>query len=99
MEHQCRGADRAPLPASVIITTYNRRDALIETLLALGRQTFPPHLYEIIVVDDGSPDGTFEAASAAEIPCRLTLLRQPRNLGIAAGRNLAIRNAKGRYLI
>jgi GT2 family glycosyltransferase len=87
------------LRASVIITTYNRREALRLTLAALGRQTIAPDEYEVIVVDDGSSDGTYEAARAVELPCPLTVLRHSENRGISAGRNLAIRNARGRYLI
>ena len=46
----------APL-ASVVIPTRNRREILRENLLAAGRQTVP---VEIVVVDDGSTDGTPE---------------------------------------
>lgn len=85
--------------ASVIISTYNRRDALTQTLAALGRQTVPAGQYEVIVVDDGSSDGTYAAAMAVALPCRLTVLRHPDNRGVSAGRNLGIRRAQGRYLI
>jgi glycosyltransferase involved in cell wall biosynthesis len=43
---------------SVIIPTYNRRDSLLRTLESLGRGTYPIDAYEVIVVDDGSTDGT-----------------------------------------
>ena len=99
MEYRYSAGDQTGLLASIIITTYNRRDALIETLIALGHQTVAPHLYEIIVIDDGSPDRTSEVASLVDLPCHLKVLRQPRNLGISAGRNLGISNARGRYLI
>src|SRR5215467_13335165 len=99
MKYRRNTGDQRRLLASVIITTYNRRDALIETLVALGNQTIAPDSYEVIVVDDGSPDRTFEVASLVDLPCRLNVLRQPRNLGISAGRNLGIGNAEGRYLI
>lgn len=85
--------------ASIIITTYNRSDALRQTLEALSKQTVSPEQYEIIVVDDGSTDDTYATTSALSLPCRLKCLRHPENLGISAGRNLAIRNAVGRYLI
>jgi GT2 family glycosyltransferase len=93
------GTPAAGLLASVIISTYNRRDALLQTLDALGRQTVPPERYEVIVADDGSGDGTFEAASAIRLPCRLTVFRHDRNRGVSAGRNLAARHARGGYLI
>ena len=46
-----------PPAASVVIPTRERRDILRENLLAIGRQTVP---VEIVVVDDGSTDGTPE---------------------------------------
>ena len=51
------------LPISVIIPTYNRRDLLRETLNSLVQQTYPKNCFEVIVVDDGSTDGTEEIAA------------------------------------
>ena len=45
---------------SVIIPTYNRRGILKKCLSALLAQTYPHDRYEIIVIDDGSTDGTWE---------------------------------------
>jgi GT2 family glycosyltransferase len=87
------------LLASIIITTYNRREALVQTLRALAHQTVSPDQYEIIVVDDGSTDDTYASVTSMSVPCGLKCLRHPKNLGISAGRNLAIRAASGRYLI
>ncbi|HSO74609.1 MAG TPA: glycosyltransferase family 2 protein [Blastocatellia bacterium] len=85
--------------ASIIITTYNRREALVETINVLGKQTVPPDQYEIVVVDDGSTDDTYEVVSKMSLDCSLKVFRHPENRGISAGRNLAIRNAIGRNLI
>lgn len=85
--------------ASIIITTYNRREALVETVKALAKQTVPADRYEIIIVDDGSTDDTYAAISELSLPCAVKCFRHPENRGISAGRNLAIRNAKGHYLI
>jgi GT2 family glycosyltransferase len=85
--------------ASVIISTYNRCAALPPTLAALGRQTIPADQYEILVVDDGSTDATAEVLAATVLPCGLRVFRQPENQGVSAGRNVAIRAARGRYLV
>jgi GT2 family glycosyltransferase len=87
------------LLASIIITTYNRREALVETVKALAKQTVPADRYEIIVVDDGSSDDTYAVISELSLPCVVKCFRHPENRGISSGRNLAIRNATGRYLI
>lgn len=84
---------------SVIITTYNRLDALKLTLDAFCRQTIDASLYEIIVVDDGSNDNTFDFVSRLVMPCRFICLRQDINSGISAARNKAISHAAGFYLV
>lgn len=87
------------LRASVIITSYNRREALLLTLEALGHQTLAPEEYEVLVVVDGSMDGTFEALERLHLPCDLRLFRQPENRGISDSRNLAIARSRGTYLV
>ncbi|WP_291322890.1 glycosyltransferase [Desulfonatronospira sp.] len=53
---------KKPMGASVIITTYNRWSILKRTLQALGVQTCKD--FEVIVVDDGSEDGTWDELAA-----------------------------------
>jgi len=48
----------ASLFLSVVIPTYNRREMLRECLETLEAQTYPRDLFEVIVVNDGSQDGT-----------------------------------------
>lgn len=85
--------------ASIVISTHNRRDALPATLEALGSQTVAQDRYEVVVVDDGSEDGTSELLSGIATPFELKRLRLESNRGVSAGRNLGIANATGRYLI
>ena len=85
--------------ASVVISTFNRADALGETLRSLSRQDVPADSYEVIVVDDGSTDRTQAVLSAASVPYRLRTVHHLANRGVSAGRNSGIRIAEGRYLI
>ncbi len=49
---------------SVILCTYNRRNLALSALASLRRQTLPYHQFEVIVVDNGSSDGTLDAVRA-----------------------------------
>ncbi len=78
---------------SVIIPTFNRLPLLKEALNSVWRQTFSD--YEVIVIDDGSTDGTAEyLQSRCE---RMRFFRQT-NKGPGAARNLGVSNARGEYL-
>jgi GT2 family glycosyltransferase len=84
---------------SVIVTSRERCQALLATLEALATQTVAPGTYEVLVVDDGATDGTFEAVSSFRPPYALRVFRHPHQRGVSAGRNTAIREARGRVLI
>ena len=86
-----------PAPVvSVITPAYNAERYIEHTLESALRQTFRE--FELLVVDDGSTDGTAAIAQRyAEKDARFRVLRQT-NRGIAAARNLAMRRARGRYL-
>jgi len=91
---------RSPGPlASVVISTHNRAAALPATLDALGHQDLPATDYEVLVVDDGSSDKTWQLLSAASTPYRLRTFRLRLNEGVSAGRNAGLRAAEGRYVV
>lgn len=76
---------------SVVIPTYNRKGLLRCCLEAVTRQDYPD--YEVIVVDDGSTDGTGEMVQR-EFP-QVRYIRQEPNRGPAAARNRGIEAATG----
>jgi len=83
---------------SVVIATYNRKNLLKNCLRALFDQSLPSKKYEIIVVDDGSTDGTkdFIKTYQKSHPS-LRYLRQP-HLGTTKARNLGLKKAKGEII-
>jgi GT2 family glycosyltransferase len=76
-----------------VVTTYNRREWLLACLDSLARQTRPPAA--VVVVDNGSTDGTEDAIRTADVLDRLPVhyLRLPRNGGCAEGNHFGIRAA------
>ena len=86
----------APL-LSVVVPFYGVEDYLAECLDSILAQTLTD--FEVILVDDGSRDGSGAIAEeyAARDP-RLRLVRQP-NAGLGPARNTGVRHARGRYLM
>lgn len=83
---------------SVIIPAYNAEVFLTETLQSVLNQDYTN--LEIVVIDDGSTDGTYHVAKAilAEKPNIPSRVLFQTNSGVAAARNLGIANARGSYL-
>jgi glycosyltransferase involved in cell wall biosynthesis len=77
--------------ASVIVPARNAQDTLPRTLAAVAGQDLEGG-YEVIVVDDGSTDGTAAVARAAGGP--VSVVQQPA-LGPAAARNRGVQSASG----
>ena len=93
--------DKAHLPFfSVIIPSYNRKDDLEALLPALVNQTLPTDQYEVILVDDGSTDGTDEFANTfrERSPMRLRFLKQDHR-GAGAARNYGMQEASGQVFV
>jgi glycosyltransferase involved in cell wall biosynthesis len=78
---------------SVIIPTYNRRALVDEAVGSVLAQSY--NNFELIVIDDGSDDGT--ADHLARYGSYLRLISRRRS-GVAAARNYGVSVAKGRYL-
>jgi glycosyltransferase involved in cell wall biosynthesis len=80
----------------VVIPTHDRLDVLREVLAALESQAGAPP-FEVVVVDDGSTDGTAEWLREARPAVPLRVVRQE-NRGPAAARNTGVAVAAGRWV-
>ncbi|MFV0422309.1 glycosyltransferase family 2 protein [Oleidesulfovibrio sp.] len=83
------------IPVSVIIPTYNRKKTLFPAIHSVLSQSAPA--VEIIVVDDGSVDGTAQAFQAAGLPDNVLYIRQE-NAGAGAARNRGLQEASGEWV-
>lgn len=87
------------LDASLIIPTYNKKKFLELTLTSLIHQTYPHESFEVVIIDDGSTDGTHELFSTStRFPFQHVYVKQ-KNAGRSAARNAGILRAKGETII
>src|SRR6266567_9546694 len=86
-----------PKAVSIIIPTYNRLARLERVLAAFGRQS-DCDVFEAVVVDDGSSDGTFEWLEKQTFGFALHPIRQ-QNAGPAKARNTGVNAARGTLLL
>jgi glycosyltransferase involved in cell wall biosynthesis/peptidoglycan/xylan/chitin deacetylase (PgdA/CDA1 family) len=84
------------LVASIVIPTFNRADSLRRSLDALSAQTTSER-FEVIVVDDGSTDGTSAMIHAVRAPYAVTYIATLRQ-GAGAARNTGLARATGRLI-
>ena len=82
---------------SIVVPTFNRLETLRQVLAALSRQTIDPALFEVVVVSDGSSDGTNDYL-AGSTPLPIISACQA-NAGPAAARNRGIELARGRLVL
>ena len=78
---------------SICVPTYNRKDYLKETLESVFAQTYRD--YEVLIVDDGSNDGTDQMIEESNYPIRYFWQK---NQGESSARNKLLELAEGKYL-
>lgn len=109
VKKEAQGGQVRPPRFSVILCTYNRRNFVLATLGTLRRQTFPYRDFEVIVVDNGSKDGTLNAVNSyvqmgeskqkrLEESWRVQCLSEPKN-GLAYARNTGLLAASGTIVV
>lgn len=82
------------LRCSVVIPTFNRRLLLRQSLISLARQDIGRDSFEVLVVDDGSSDGTEEEVKSFRGELNVRYFYQPdEGYRVARARNVGIRNA------
>lgn len=81
------------LRVSIVVPTWNRRELLQEVLESLFAQVLPPDEFELIVVDDGSTDGTDQLLQEFMQRARFRVVYHKllRNVGAVPARNVAVR--------
>ncbi len=81
---------------SIVMPVFNRRVTVCRAIESCLAQDFPS--FEVLVVDDGSDDGTGEAV-ASYSGRRVRLIRHQTNRGVCPSRNSAVRASRGEWLI
>lgn len=95
------GADATPVAdreITVNLCSRNRKETLRKVLETLAQQSIHPDRYEVVVIDDGSTDGTGEMIASLQLPYRLSYGYQD-HAALAAARNHGIRLCRGEIML
>jgi glycosyltransferase involved in cell wall biosynthesis len=95
VQQSAAGTDSPPPRVSVIIPAYSSAPFIAQTLDSVFAQTFSD--YEVIVINDGSPDTPDLELALRPFMARIHYLTQT-NQGPSAARNTGIRHARGEFL-
>ncbi len=88
------------IDVSIIILNYNTKALLLACLASIEKARTLKDRWEVIVVDNASTDGSVKEISNFKSQIsNLKIIQNDRNLGFAAGNNVGIKMAKGRYVL
>lgn len=89
-------SSKQKVKVSIIIPVYNAREYIQECIQSIQRQTMKE--LEIVCVDDGSKDDSFDILKEFQKTDRRIRILQQTNQGAGAARNLALKNANGEFV-
>jgi glycosyltransferase involved in cell wall biosynthesis len=85
----------AAVEVTIVMPAYNERPTIERAVEAVLESELPP--YELLIVDDGSTDGTSEIVDRGSWPSHVRVLHHDRNRGKGAALRTALGHARGRY--
>lgn len=96
----CLASSQEDLDLSAVVPTYNRRELLFGLVDSLRKQSYSSNRYEIVIVSDGSTDGTDDLYEVPMTSPTTRLVRQDRRgQGQGAARNLGCQVARGKVVL
>jgi len=91
--------EKSNLPlVSIVIPTHNRKEKLFRLIDSILSSEYHQERIEIVIVDDASNDGTFEAIKTKFLIDSIRIIRNEKNLLVAKTRNIGIINSTGDYI-
>ena len=83
---------------SIIIPVYNVEAFVGRCIESCLKQDIPPSEYELLIVNDGSKDGSMDVVRQFAIQYDNIRIVEQENAGLSAARNIGLKNAKGEYI-